>query len=139
MSGELTQAGANRAARAGVGQAVSAAAGMYMALATALPSGPDTATLAAWGSVEVSTSGYGRQAVIWDAPSGDPSEVQSAGDITFGPFTADPPSIGYAFLCDTSIGTSGDCLAFWTLEVARDAENGDSLRFSAGEIRLSVD
>jgi len=50
MAGELTQRGAERAIQAGLGQSVSAAAGMYIALATATPANPDTADLAAWGS-----------------------------------------------------------------------------------------
>ncbi len=37
MSGQLTQFGANRAVQAGVGKTQTATAGMYLALATALP------------------------------------------------------------------------------------------------------
>lgn len=139
MSGQLTQFGANRAAQAGVGQTVTAASGMYVALATALPAGPDTASLADFAADEVDTAGYQRQAVTWDAPSGDPSNVQNSALLEFGPFTANPPEVGYVFLCDTSIGTSGSVMAYWTVEVARDAGDGDTLRIAAGDLDLSVD
>jgi hypothetical protein len=139
MSGELTQFGANRAVQAGVGQDVTAAAGMYLALITALPAGPDTATLADFAANEISTAGYSRQAVTWSAPSGDPSAIANDTEITFGPFTADPPEVGYCFLCDTSIGTSGNVLAYWTLTTPRNAGNGDTLYFGTGDLTLSVD
>jgi len=139
MSGELTQYGANRAVQAGVGENVSAAAGMYLALITALPAGPDTATLADFAANEISTAGYSRQAVTWAAPSGDPSLIENDAQITFGPFTADPPEVGYCFLCDTSIGTSGNVMAYWTLTAPRDAATGDTLYFLAGDLEISVD
>lgn len=136
---ELTQAGAERAVQAGVGENVTAAAGMYLALATALPAVPETDTLAAYGSMEITTAGYSRQAVTWTAPAGDPSEIENTAAIEFGPFTADPPEVGYVFLCTASIGTSGDVLAQWTLDTARDAGDGDKLYFGAGDITISVD
>lgn len=140
MSGELTQAGANRAVKAGVGQTVTAASGMYVALGTALPGTPDTATLADYVTAgEVTTAGYSRQAVTWDAPTGDPSQVVNTLAVTFGAFEADPPSVGYCWLCDTSTGPSGTVLAYWTLEAARDGASGDQLQFAAGELRLAVD
>lgn len=139
MSGELTQAGANRAVVAGVGQAVSASAGMYVALATALPAAPETATLATFAADEVTTAGYSRLAVTWGSPSGDPAEIANDAALEFGPFTADPPSVGYAWLCTTSTGTSGDVLAYWTLDTPRDAANGDALRFAVGGLKISAD
>lgn len=139
MSGQLTQAGANRAVQAGVGKTQSAAAGMYLALATALPAGPDTATLAAFGSVEVTTAGYSRQAVDWTAPSGDPSNIENDAAIEFGTFSADPPSITHVFLSDASIGTSGSVYAYWELDTARDGASGDIARFAAGDLDISVD
>lgn len=139
MSGQLTQFGANRAVAAGVGQTVTAASGMYVALATALPAGPDTATLAQFAANELTTAGYQRQAITWDAPSGDPSNVQNAALIEFGPFSADPPSVQTIFLCDTSIGTSGNVMAYWTADDARDGVAGDTLRIAAGDLDISVD
>jgi len=139
MSGQLTQAGADRAVQAGVGEAQSAAAGMYLALATALPGSPDTDTLATFAGNEISTAGYSRQAVTWDAPAGDPSEISNSAVINFGTFTADPPEVTHVFLCTASSGTVGDVLAYWELDTARDANNGDSLEFGANELAISVD
>ncbi len=139
MSGELTQTGANRAVQAGVGLAQSAAAAMFVALSTADPAGPDTATLAAFGSVEVTAAGYARQSVTWAAPSGDPSAVSNDATITFGPFTADPPEVGYCFLCTVDSGDVGDVLAYWTLTAPRNVSSGDTLYFSTGDLSLSVD
>jgi len=139
MSGELTQAGANRAIQAGVGQQIAASSGMYIACATALPETPDTASLADFAAHEITTAGYGRQAVTWDSPTGDPSMVCNSANLTFGPFEADPPEAGYAFECDTSTGTSGTVLAQWTLESPVDGADGDSYQFNAGELRLSLD
>lgn len=139
MAGQLTQYGANRAVQAGVGQAVTAASAMYIALATAQPGGPDTATLATFAGNEIDTAGYQRQAVTWCAPAGDPSLISNDPELAFGPFTADPPEVTHCFLCDTSIGTSGNVLAYWALEEARNAENGDTLYFSVGDLEISVD
>lgn len=139
MSGQLTQFGANRAVQAGVGKSQSAASGMYLALATAEAATPDVATLADFAANEISTAGYSRQGVTWGAPSGDPSAVANDAVITFGPFSADPPEVTHVFLCDTSIGTSGNVLAYWTLTTARDAGNGDSLYFGVGDLTISVD
>jgi len=139
MSGQLTQFGANRAVQAGVGENVTAASGMYMALSTAEPSGPDTASLAAYGSVEVSTAGYERQAVTWDSPAGDPSEIANDVQMDFGPFEADPPEVTNCFLTDTSTGTSGNVLAYWELTTARDASDADTIYFAIGDLTISVD
>lgn len=139
MSGQLTQYGANRAITAGVGQAVSASAAMYLALATALPGTPDTGTLADFNQTELTTTGYSRQAVTWTEPSGDPSEVENAAEIAFGPFSADPPEVQYIFLTDAASGTSGNVLAYWTADAARDAGNGDEIKIAAGDLKISVD
>jgi hypothetical protein len=112
---------------------------MYLGLGTALPTGPDTATLAAYGSVEISTAGYVRQVVDWTEPSGDPSEIANDAEVIFGPFEADPPPVQYLFLCDTSIGTSGNVMAYWEADAERDAGNGDSIRVAAGDLTISVD
>lgn len=139
MAGQLTQFGANRAVQAGVGQAQAATAAMYIALATAEAATPDVATLASFAANEISTAGYSRQVVSWAAPSGDPSAIANDAEVAFGPFTADPPEVTHCFLCDTSIGTSGNVLAYWTLTTPRDANNGDTLRFGVGDLSISVD
>lgn len=139
MSGQLTQFGANRAMKAGVGENVTATAGMYLALITALPAGPDTATLADFAANELTESGYSRQAIGWTAPSGDPSTIANDAEIVFGPFNADPAEVGYIFLVDTSIGTSGNVMAYWTVDTPRDASVGDSIRIAVGDLTISVD
>lgn len=139
MPGELTQKGAERAIQAGLGQSVTAAAGMFVALATAVPTNPDTATLADWAAVEVSDPGYARQSVSWTAPAGDPTQVANAADITFGPFSGDPPAITHAFLCTVDTGTAGEVLAWWQLTTARDPAAGDQLRFLAGDLTMTLD
>jgi hypothetical protein len=139
MSGELTQFGANRAITAGVGLAVAATSGIYIALATNLPSSPDTASLSDFATYELTTGGYSRQQVNWGSPSGDPSEISNTDPIEFGPFTSDPPQVTHAFLCDTSIGTSGNVLAYWQLDTARDASTNDILRFGAGTLKMRID
>jgi hypothetical protein len=112
---------------------------MYIALATALPTSPDTASLADFAANELTTGGYSRQAVTWSSPSGDPSQISNSAAIEFGPFTADPPQVTHCFLCDTSTGTSGNVLAYWTLDTPRDASTNDYLRFAAGALTISVD
>lgn len=139
MSGQLTQFGANRAVMAGVGQDVTATAAMYLALITALPAGPDTATLANFAANELATAGYSRQEVDWTSVSGDPSLIANDAEIVFGPFTADPAAVQYLFLTDTSIGTSGNVMAYWTGDAEQDAGNGDSIRIAAGDLTISVD
>jgi len=139
MSGQLTQFGANRAVAAGVGQSQAATWAMYLALITALPAGPDTATLEDFNDNEITTAGYSRQEVGWTSPAGDPSEIENDAEIVFGPFTADPPPVQYLFLTNTSIGTSGSVMAYWTADAEQDAGDGDSIRIGAGDLTMSVD
>ena len=139
MAGELTQKGANRAIQAGLGNAVSAAAGMYIALATAIPTNPDTDDLLTFSSAELTTAGYSRQSVTWGTPSGDPSEIANTNVLNFGTFTADPPSVTHCFLCTAASGTTGDVLAYWQLDSPVDAGVGDALVFGVGDLKMSVD
>ena len=139
MAGQLTQFGANRAVQAGVGVNVAATAAMYIALATAEAATPDVATLASFAANEISTAGYSRQEVTFASPSGDPSAISNDAAITFGPYTADPPEVTHCFLCDTSIGTSGNVMAYWTLTTPRNANDGDTQFFGVGDLNISVD
>ena len=139
MAGQLTQFGANRAVQAGIGVQVAATSAMYMALGTAQAATPDTASLADFAANEIDTAGYERQAVTWASPSGDPSAVSNDAQLDFGAFEADPPEISHCFLCDTSIGTSGNVMAYWELTTARDAGDGDTLYFAIGDLVISVD
>jgi len=137
MSGQLTTYGRNRAINAGVGNQEAATSAMYLALATALPASPQTATLAAFGSAEITTGGYDRQAVTWNSASG--GTITNSGTVLFGDFTADPPSVDYIFECDTSSGTTGNVMAYWTLDESVDAGNGDYIQISPDDLKLAVD
>jgi hypothetical protein len=136
MTGQLTQFGANRAVAAGVGNQIAATSAIYLALATALPATPGTATLAAFAAEEITTGGYSRQAVTWGTVTA--GTIPSSGNIIFGPFSADPPNVTHAFLTDTSIGTTGNVMAYWQWTVARDVESGDSLVVGSGDLTMNV-
>lgn len=137
MTGQLTLYGRNRAINAGVGNQEAATSAMYLALATALPTGPGTAALSSFQAHEISTSGYDRQAITWNSASG--GTITNSGTILFGQFTADPPSVQYAFECDTSSGSVGDTIAYWTLDEAVDANNGDYIQISPTDLKIAVD
>ena len=137
MTGQLTTLARNRAINAGIGNAESAVATKYLALATALPTGPGTATLASFAAHEISTSGYSRQEVTWGGVSG--GTVYNSGTVLYGVFTADPPNVTHCWETDTSIGTSGNVLAYWTLGTALDAASGDYIQFSPNDISMAVD
>lgn len=135
MPGQLSTVGANNALDAATGRATQTARTVYLALLTVAPT--DSTTLGTM--TEVTTAGYARQTCAWTAPSGDPSQSANSATITFGPFSADPPSIAYAALVSAASGTSGDFIAYWTADVAQDAANGQSIQVSAGALTLSVD
>ena len=137
MTGQLTTYGRNRAINAGVGNAEAATSAMYLALATALPASPQTATLGDFDDHEITTGGYDRQAVTWASASG--GSIANDGTILFGQFSADPPSVQYAFECDTSSGSTGNVMAYWTLDEAVDANNGDFIQISPTDLVLAID
>jgi hypothetical protein len=137
MTGQLTTYARNRAVNAGVGNSESAIATQYLAMATALPRGPSTATLASFAVHEIATAGYSRQAVTWASPSG--GTIAHSGNEIFGAFSADPPSVPYIWECDTSTGTTGNVIAYWTLDDPLDAASGDFIQFSPGYIKMAVD
>ena len=135
MSGQLSTAGANIALDAATGRATQSSRTVYLALLTVAPT--DSTPLSSM--TELTTAGYSRQACAWSAPSGDPSLSSNTATITFGPFSADPPSVAYAALVSSSSGTSGDFIAYWTADVAQDATTGQSIQVSAGALTLALD
>jgi hypothetical protein len=138
MTGQLTTTGRNRAINAGIGNSESAVATKYLALATALPTGPGTATLASFAAHELTTGGYSRQEITFaSSPSG--GTIAHSGTVLFGAFSADPPEVAYCWQCDTSTGTTGSVIAYWTLDTPLDAASGDFIQFSPGEIKMAVD
>lgn len=136
MAGNMTQHGHIRAVTAGVGGAINAAASTYLALATAECAGPSTATLAVFAANELTTTGYSRQAVSWGAP-GTAGTITNVGAITFA-FDDDPPEVTHCFVCDTSTGTSGTVLAYWTLATALDATASDEIQFASADLEMVV-
>lgn len=119
-----------------MGKAVTAiGANVYIGLATVDPG--ENPTLA--GITEVTTAGYARQLVNMSAAS-DAATTQSsnAEQETWGPFTADPPAIGWAFLTDASSGTVGTILERWKLDLARDAAINDSLQAAIGALLAQI-
>lgn len=135
MAGQLSTVGSNIALDAATGRATQSARTVYLALLTVAPT--DSTTPASM--TEVTTTGYARQACTWSAPTGDPATSSNTATITFGPFTADPPSIAYAALVSSASGTSGDLIAYWTADVAQDATTGQSIQVAAGALTLSID
>lgn len=139
MSGQLTDYGADRAVDAGLGENTAAEAAIFIMLLTALPGAPDTNTLAQFAATEIVTAGYARQVVAWNAAAGSPPAKTNNGNINFGPFGADPPSVACCALTNAAAGVGGSVLAYWTFDVARDAALGDTLRITDTELSLDVD
>lgn len=135
MPGELSTVGANLALDIVTGRASIAARTTYLALLTAAPA--DGTTLGTM--TEVATAGYARQSVAWTAPSGDPSSTSNSAQITFGPFTADPPNVTHCALVSAASGTVGDFLMHWALDVAKDAATNESIQFAAGALVMTLD
>jgi hypothetical protein len=135
MPGEATSVGAGFALDGLNGRATRTARTTYIALCTVAVT--DTDTLAS--ITEVTTAGYARQSVTWGAPSGDPQVSANTNALTFGPFTADPPSIGFLALVSAASGTSGDLLYRWTADTARDGITNDSITIAIGALTMSLD
>jgi hypothetical protein len=135
MPGSFTRAGKRRALNAGVGKAEAAIANWYVGLATADPG--ENPTLA--GISEVTTAGYARQQIALTAAS-DAATTESSNDAieTWGPFTADPASIGWAFLTDVASGTGGTIFYRWKLDTARDAAINDSLQAAIAALKAQI-
>jgi hypothetical protein len=101
---------------------------IYLALFTAAPG-------EAGGGTEVSGGSYARQAVTLAAASGGASS--NSADITFPTATADWGTITYCALMDAS--TSGNMLMYTALDASKTVNNGDTLKFSSGDLDVAVD
>ena len=87
------------------------------------------------GGTEVSGSGYGRQAVTFNAASS--GSATTSGDLTFG------PASGGDFGTILGIGifdatTSGNLLIFTTLAASKTVSDGDTFVISAGNLTVSL-
>jgi hypothetical protein len=139
MPGEFSDAGSAKALDAVTGRATVTAATKYLALLTAAPS--DTTTPATM--TEYGATGYARQAVEWDAPALNGSNIQETDNTnveTFGPFTAGTgATITHVALVTSASGTSGTIEAIWTLDTSRTPGTNDSLQIAAGALKLTCD
>src|SRR6478735_4819508 len=135
MPGEATSVGAGHALDGLNGRATKTARATYVALLTVALT--DTDTMASM--TEVTTAGYARQSVTWSAPTGDPQVASNTNAMTFGPFTADPPNIGFLGLVSVATGTAGELLYRWTADTARDGVTNDSITIAIGALTMSLD
>lgn len=135
MPGELSTVGANNALDGALGRVTQTARTVYLALLTAAPT--DATTIATM--TEVATAGYARQACAFGAPTGDPSSTSNTAQLTFGPFTADPPNVTHCAVVSAASGTTGDFIAHWALDVAKDAAINESIQVAIGGLVLTLD
>jgi hypothetical protein len=109
-------------------QAYTPPATVYVALFTSAPSD-------AGGGTEVSGGAYARQAVTLAAASGGASENSAA--ITFPQATADWGTVTHLALMDALTG--GNMLMHSPLDASKTVNNGDTFKFEAGDLDVTVD
>lgn len=134
MTGKMSTVGDNYALDIATGRAAGPGARtMYLALLSAAPG--DATTMGTM--TEITTSGYARQSVTWSAPTGQPASSSNSAQITFGPFSAATPSVGWCCLVSASSGTSGDLTMYWTLNAAKTAAIGESMQVAASGLTMT--
>lgn len=115
--------------------ALASAPTIYVALFTTKPAEDGT------GGTEVSGGSYAREqtaASDWDAASlADPSEAANANDIDFGTTTASWGTVVAAGFYDAA--TNGNMLAAFDLTASKVINNGDAVKFPAGELKVRFD
>ena len=109
-------------------QAYTPPATVYVALFTSAPSD-------AGGGTEVSGGAYARQAVTLDAAAGGASSNSAA--ITFPQATADWGTVTHLALMDALTG--GNMLMHSPLDASKTVNNGDTFKFEAGDLDVTVD
>ena len=109
-------------------QAYTPPATVYVGLFTAAPSD-------AGGGTEVSGGSYVRKAVTLSAASGGASS--NSADVTFDQATADWGTIGWCALFDAESG--GNMLMWTALDATKVINNGDTFKFNAGDLDVTVD
>lgn len=132
MAGFLTPAGKSWALEALVGKS-KASRNLYVGLAQSVPT--DAATPVTLASVgEPTTAGYSRALVEWNNATviGDIVRVSNSNGESFGTVTEDLPPCGYAFLCTSASGASGDILYVWELTEVVQALSGKPISAAAG-------
>lgn len=101
----------------------------YVALYTATPSDSG-------GGTEVSTFGYARQAVTFDAVTSPGGTTQNAGSVAFTASGGSWGSITHFGIFDAV--TTGNLLAWTNMDTARTVNDAETLTFAIGDIDLSL-
>jgi len=101
----------------------------YVGLFTAAPSD-------AGGGTEVSTGGYARQSVTFDAASSPGGTTSNSGAVSFTASGADYGTVTHIGIFDAS--TSGNLLWHGALTASKTVADGDTLEFSVGNIDLTL-
>lgn len=109
---------------------------VYVALFTAV-----TGLEASTPSAEVSGGAYAREVAGLSAASGGTSS--NAGDITFTTATASWGTVGWVALVDhisnTNWGTDVEVLMWSALDTSKDVDDGDTFKFNATELAITID
>ena len=101
----------------------------YVALYTAAPSD-------AGGGTEVSTGGYTRQSVTFDAASSPGGTTSNSGTVSFTASGADYGTVTHIGIFDAV--SSGNLLWHGAMTASKTIADGDTLEFSAGNIDLTL-
>ena len=101
----------------------------YVALFTAAPSDSG-------GGTEVSSGGYSRQSVAFDAASSQGGTTSNSGAVTFTASGGSYGTVTHIGIFDAS--TSGNLLWHGALTASKTVADGDTLEFSAGNIDLAL-
>ncbi len=78
--------------------------------------------------------GYARQAISFTSPTN--GVIYSAAQLTFGPATADWPSVSHFSIF--TLANGGNCLLWGQLKTAKLVKNGNPLVFGAGEVKATL-
>lgn len=101
----------------------------YVALYTAAPD--DTG-----GGTEVSTGGYARQSVTFDAASSPGGTTSNTGAVTFTASGGSWGTVSHIGIFDNSTG--GNLLWHGSMTASKSVADGDTLEFSIGNIDLTI-
>lgn len=101
----------------------------YVALFTAAPSDSG-------GGTEVSTGGYARQSVTFDAASSPGGTTSNSGEVSFTATGADYGTVTHMGIFDAA--SSGNLLWHGALTASKTVADGDTLTFAVGNIDLTM-
>lgn len=101
----------------------------YVALYTVAPSDSG-------GGTEVSTGGYSRQSVTFDAATSGAGTTSNTGAVSFTASGAAYGTVVAIGIFDAS--TSGNLLWHGTMTASKTVDDGDTLEFSIGNIDLTL-